>query len=103
MEARDAGDVRDLVEGQRPAEMAFDKPQRLLRGIHGSGLSFRSIRIMRAAPQPRLTVLAAAPQKLPCHGKYQHSTCWSQRCNRAYWTCIRSDGSKKLPNNKKRL
>ena len=34
MEARDAGDRRYLVERQRPGEMAFDIPERLLGWIH---------------------------------------------------------------------
>ena len=42
VEARDAGDGRDLVERQRLGEMAFDEPERLLGGIHGSRLSFEA-------------------------------------------------------------
>src|SRR6202008_4623939 len=36
--ARDTGNGGDLVKRQRLAQMAFDEPERLLRGIHGSTL-----------------------------------------------------------------
>jgi hypothetical protein len=39
METRDAGHGRDFVKRQRPGEMAFDVPERFLRGVHGSRLS----------------------------------------------------------------
>jgi len=35
VKARDAGDVRDLFEGQAFGEMGFDEPDRLLGRIHG--------------------------------------------------------------------
>ena len=35
VEARDAADRGDLIERQRPGEMAFDVPERLLGWIHG--------------------------------------------------------------------
>jgi len=45
VEARDAGDISDLVEGQFLGEMAFDKPERPLGWIHGQAF-IRSRRIM---------------------------------------------------------
>src|SRR5215467_9963870 len=35
VETRHTGDARNLVEGQSRRKMAFDVPERLLRGIHG--------------------------------------------------------------------
>ena len=58
VEARDSGNARDLVERQRIGQMAFDKPERLLGGIHGQRPSFEATRIMIALPAPHLTVLA---------------------------------------------
>jgi hypothetical protein len=37
MEARDPGNVGDLIERQRLGEMAFDKPECFLGWIHGYG------------------------------------------------------------------
>lgn len=34
MEARDAGDLGDLLQAQRLAEMAFDIPERFLGRVH---------------------------------------------------------------------
>ena len=44
VEARDATDRSYLIEGQRPREMAFDVPERLLGRIHGLQLSFEAQR-----------------------------------------------------------
>src|SRR5262249_29598651 len=67
----------DVAERDRTREMAFDKPPRLLRRLHGpmpwampwANACVRNTAIMRAGHAARLTVLAPEPQILPHCGK----------------------------------
>src|ERR1700744_4487246 len=58
MEAGNACDLGDVVECQGIGEVAFNKPQRLLRGIHGITTFLRSAVIMPSRRTSRFTVLA---------------------------------------------